>query len=343
MSPEDLSIPSTPIEAYKFIVSVGELGGSQNSGLTILERESDKHLILRKLVDSQTITYSSRPPLHTRRLRTVQSLKHPNICEVFEITRSAENVTFYMELCDMAALSLHVFDCSDRQWWKRGREVPDTESYPAAFAWHVLLQSLQAVCYLTYGHQTLEETVAADVAVSDWDPIVHQDLCQPNVFLKSAGPDQYPSVVLGDFDQCQRLSDFLDPHRQRRETQNLDHLEQEFKRKQQLDLYQLFALMSPLLRRVKKTDAQPLRKLVDGFKVALRGPDMANDARSIARVVVEAFKESGVTYVPFKRDLRRVFEKKISAALANPETRAEKRRPRSVVLGGGLQQSMWAN
>jgi serine/threonine protein kinase len=340
MSSEDLEIPSTPVEAYKFIVSVGELGGSQNSGLAILERESDKCLVVRKLVDSQTIIYSGRPPLNRRRLRTIQSLKHPNICEVFEITSSTDNVTFYMELCDMGSLSLHVFGCSDEQWWKRSQEVPDEDSYPTAFAWHVLLQSMQAVCYLTYGYQTLKETIATDGAVQGWDPIVHQDLCQPNVFLKSAGSDQYPSVVLGDFDQCQRMSDFLEAQRDRRDTR---HIEQEFKQKQQDDLYKLFDLMGPLLRRVKKADAHPIRKLVDGFKMVLRGPDVADDARKIAKVVVEAYKESGVTYEPFRRDLRRLFEKKINHALANPEAMVEKRRPRNVVLGGGLQQSMWAN
>lgn len=68
------------------------------------------------------------------------------------------------------------------------------DSYHESFVWHVMVSCITAIDFLHRG-----PTDAAGPEDPNWNTICHLDIKPHNIFLEHVG-EQYPRVVLGDFD-----------------------------------------------------------------------------------------------------------------------------------------------
>jgi serine/threonine protein kinase len=77
------------------------------------------------------------------------------------------------------------------------RMLARKDSYHESFVWHVLVSCITAIDFLHRG-----PTDAAGPKYPNWNTICHLDIKPWNIFVEHIG-EQYPRVVLGDFD-CAR-------------------------------------------------------------------------------------------------------------------------------------------
>ena len=116
---------------------------------------------------------------------------------------------------------------------------------------------------MSFGYTSHDETLSTDGAVDGWDPVVHRDICSPNVFLRQSPPGQYPLVVLWDFDECHGLSDFV---KEWSNEHGRKYNGDDFACEQKKDLQMVAEMMHTLTRRLKKLEADHMKEVLSRFR-----------------------------------------------------------------------------
>lgn len=95
---------------------------------------------------------------------------------------------------------------------------------PEDLVWHVLGSLADALCYLHYGFTTAREMLdveeveyGAGPHEFGWEPTAHRAVTMQSVYLTAEGmaglESEYPSVLLGDFDNCIQKRDGKNLHK----------------------------------------------------------------------------------------------------------------------------------
>jgi hypothetical protein len=311
-------------DQYTLLVPLPNIPGCSNTGVAIMTRNSDS----KKVISKRT----APDPKNLFRLQTMGSLSHANIVSVpaaYYNPTTHEGVT-YMELCDFGTLRAFVLGRRGKndKYDKEGGTYNsmDEEMFPAAFAWHILCSLVAALCYLAYGIPSIQETVNTEGCKEGWDPVVHGDLSDENIFLMS-GARGYPAVKVGDFGECWLRSEYIKHHPKVGKANtwlgSAEGPEEEFREMQSKDLRKCVALMLGFQTRFSGEEWTPIKRILNR---ALAGcvddvveGEMSVDARVMARFVVEGWeKERGkasARYKPLKEYfLVKEFEERIRAA-----------------------------
>ena len=173
-------------------------GGALNEGVYLVKRKKEGKLLVQKKIHAS--------PNLVREIELLRELEHPNIVKYVDAF-VVENTTpmqasLYTEYCDLGSLQSLI-----ETYRLRNRKNPNKASshIPEAFIWHAFVSLAYSLQYIQFGMLPGDDPTPN--TPEDWPLILHQDIKNGNVFLKSRGPRDYPAVILGDFGLAMRHGD----------------------------------------------------------------------------------------------------------------------------------------